>query len=612
MKTKFILVFLLAATFAGYFFLFPIGDNIAGDTHSNKERRIETTNTPKGINKTSDEKLQTLQKNFPKDIIKLTQPEETKWWHSTNVYQIWIRSFYDSNDDGHGDLAGITEKLDYIASLGTDTIWLTPIFKSPSYHGYDVEDYYAIDERYGSMNDFENLVEQAKAKGIRILLDLALNHVSEDHTWFQNAIEKAPKFQDYFIWKNEIPTNYGRAWESELDPTAVWHSKPNREGYYYAVFGWTQPDLNFKNRVVIEEMKSVAKFWLEKGVDGFRLDAIRYLVEEDNGQADTKSNLAFWREFSKHVKTINPNALLVGEALTETKVVGNYFDNGEGIDQAFEFDFNYRVSSVLKNAEKDLNLPPELMVSLEDVQHSMKNALWSRFEERENSSAPSYFFSTLINNHDYNRFHTKYPGDLERSKLAAALLLLSPGAVYLYYGEEIGMTQHKTTDDVYQRSLMQWDSSLTAGFNTSGTRWLDNGDYFFWLEDFSPWWQSYWDNNSEKESENVASQDSDGDSLLNYYRALINLRKSDQVISSPHYIRKFDDTGYAWVTKYYRDNEERLIVQNLNADDIVSVNLPSELDGQYVDLITNTPVTIENEMMLDPGVTLVLSKSIQQ
>ncbi|MBP8228456.1 MAG: alpha-amylase, partial [Pararheinheimera sp.] len=215
------------------------------------------------------------------------------WWQDAVFYQIWPRSFYDTNGDGTGDFKGIEAKLPYLQDLGINAIWLTPMFEAPSYHGYDFTEFYQVEQDYGSMQDFEQLVQAAKAKNINIILDLVINHISDKHEWFQRSAKGEAPYKDYFVWRDELPSDgWGPAWSTEVKPEAVWHYNEERKAYYYAAFGASQPDLNLKHPDVIAEMKKMAKFWLDKGVAGFRLDAVRY-VQEDGPQqrADTQGTI---------------------------------------------------------------------------------------------------------------------------------------------------------------------------------------------------------------------------------------------------------------------------------------------------------------------------------
>lgn len=541
-------------------------------------------------------------------VIERALPETPRWWHSANVYQIWVRSFYDSNNDGHGDIQGITQKLDYIQSLGVDTIWLSPIFESPSHHGYDVTDFRTIEEDFGSMQDFETLLSEAKSRNIKIILDIALNHISEYHDWFLKALEGNEEYSDYFIWRNAMPKNQGTAWKEENNPSAVWHSKEDRDDYYYAVFGWTQPDLNYRNPKVKSEIFDVLSFWLNKGVNGFRLDALRYLIEDENlEQADTKETIALIRELSAHVKAANPEALLVGEVLTNNETIATYYDKGLGIDQAFDFNVRNQIEGVI--------LPPkqkdeEAMPAEQQLQFAsaFQLSLWDALTRQNNQKdAPDAFYASFLNNHDLVRANSAWGTDANRAKIAAALAYLRPGPTYTYYGEEVGQGQYDTTEDVYKRSIMQWDSSDTAGFNENGKRWLDNGEYFYWLDNFSPWWKGYWEQLGNRGVFNVEKQLEKSDSILAVYKQLLMLRKSDEVIHSPKYVQRFDNTGNVWTVRHVLNNETRVFVINLNPDAETLFITPTDLIGEYKDLINESDFSLKSDYLMAPGQFLVLS-----
>lgn len=536
-------------------------------------------------------------------LLTLSQPTDQKWWNNAVIYQIWPRSFYDENGDGNGDFKGLKQKLDYIASLGVDAIWLTPVFESPSYHGYDAANFYQIESDFGTMEDFDAFIAAAKAKGIKVILDLVVNHVSEHHSWFQKALQKDPTYSDYFVWQKELPENYGRAWGNEIDPTLVWHKKAQRDEYYYGAFGWTQPDLNFNNPKVVEEIKKVASFWLNKGVDGFRLDAIRYLIESDGieGQADTQGTIDFWSEFSAHVKSANKDALLVGEALTETDKIGAYYNQGKGLDAAFDFGFNY----VAQGALEVVDNPPPL--ARDRIGKSIRNNIWNTFAHRyANPDVPGNFYHTFINNHDHDRLNVFLEDDIGRAKIAASILLLAPGTRYIYYGEEVGVTQQHRGDDMFRRGLMQWDNSDNAGFNSTNNRWLDNSDWFFWIENFDPWWEAYWQDNRAKH--HVAAQEKDTDSLLSFYKALIKLRKEDDALNMPDTMELYSNTEMVWMVKYSKGAENRWILLNLDANQDSSFVLPNFLSGELTDTFQQKKVRFENdEVVLAPGELMILT-----
>lgn len=523
-------------------------------------------------------------------------------------YQIWVRSFYDSDGDGNGDIDGLREKLPYLKSLGVGAIWLSPIFESPSYHGYDTTDYYKIDNDYGTMADFDRFISEAKKQDIRVILDLVINHVSDQHPWFIKSLNKDPEYADYFVWSNNLPPNYGPAWFNTPDPTRVWHYKEAREGdWYYGVFGYQQPDLNLKNPKVFEEIKEVAAFWLDKGVDGFRLDAIRYLIEEGGipHQADTQSTLDLLSEFNSFVKSKNPNAYLIGEVHADNEITAKYYAEGNGIDAVFDFHFSkYIVDSFYVN-------PMDIKPSQEEVEkyiENIKGAFWKNLNQRMASGIPPHFFSPLMNNHDSERAVTIFDNSLARAKVAAAMSLTSPGTPFIYYGEEIGMPQAGTMDDMYRRALMQWDDTENSGFNNSGKRWLDEGSWFPWNADFKPWWNTYWLALLNRNTYTVAGQKNNSDSLLNFYTALIDIRKKNLALSTPEEIVFYDNTGSIWVTKYSKEGETVWVLINLNFDTPASFSSPNSMKGAYVNLINNQQVNAETEIVLDSGEVMILVK----
>ena len=241
------------------------------------------------------------------------------WWNGAVFYEVFVRSFADSDGDGKGDLRGLLAKLDYLndgdpattADLGVDALWLMPVFESPSYHGYDVVDYRAIERDYGTAADLDALVVAAHARGVRVIVDLVLNHTSVEHPWFrESASSPSSPRRDWYLWS---PTDLG--WTQPWNPESgsCWHERNG--AFYYALFWSGMPDLNYRTPAVREEAKAIASFWLARGVDGFRLDAARHLVEDGPGPAlvDTPETHAFWKEFAAHVRSVKPDAVLVGE-----------------------------------------------------------------------------------------------------------------------------------------------------------------------------------------------------------------------------------------------------------------------------------------------------------
>ena len=287
------------------------------------------------------------------------------WWNDTVFYEIFVRSFYDSNADGIGDINGIIEKLDYLndgnpnttKDLGVTGIWLMPINPSPSYHGYDPTDYYGVNTDYGTMDDFTKLMEECHKRGIRVIIDMVYNHSSNQNPWFIEARDQPQSAKhDWYVWSATDP-GYAGPWGEK-----VWYQTV--AGYYYAIFASTQPDLNYTNSSVTDEMLNIAKYWIQDvGVDGFRLDAGRYLVEEGKDQQDTASTHAWWKNFYTFCKGINPQAMTVGEIYTTNFIVDDYVKNDE-FDQAFNFDL---ASQILKNVDRQnaVNLNAAIKSSFE-------------------------------------------------------------------------------------------------------------------------------------------------------------------------------------------------------------------------------------------------------
>ena len=395
------------------------------------------------------------------------------WWNDTVFYEIFVRSFSDSNGDGIGDFNGITAKLNYLKELGITGIWLMPINPSPSYHGYDITDYEAVNPQYGTMDDFKNLLSEAHKRGIRVILDLVLNHTSDQHPWFIAAQDPNSPYRNYYIWTDTDPGYLG-PWGEK-----VWYKTPT--GYYYAIFSQSMPDLNYKNPDVTTQMEGVTQFWLQQvGVDGFRLDAVRHLIEEGKVQANTKSTHTWLQQFFSFYKSIIPNAITVGELSGESPDIMSSYVANRQLDLAFDFNL---ASALINSANKGLNqdATSQLRVSYKLL--------------------PNLQDATFLTNHDQDRLMSDLGKNPDKVKVAASLLLTSPGVPFLYYGEEVGLEGQGQDPD--KRRSMQWSSETNAGFS-SANPW----------EAVGPDYQTY----------NVASETNDPLSILSHYRDLIRIR----------------------------------------------------------------------------------------
>ncbi len=445
------------------------------------------------------------------------------WWNEAVFYQIFVRSFYDSDGNGIGDFNGITAKLDYLNDgdpkttddLGVTGIWLMPIMPSPSYHGYDVTDYRAVNFDYGTMDDFQRLLEEAHRRGIHVIVDLVVNHTSVDHPWFEEAKSNADSpYRDWYIWSTENPGYLG-PWQQE-----VWHFSPSGE-YYYGVFWSGMPDLNYRTPAVGAEMKDVARFWLEEvGVDGFRVDGARHLVEEGQVQVNTDSSVAWFGEFTTYYKSLDPDVMAVGEVWDSSYVAARYPKNG-ALDMVFDFDGSTGLLKAVnwKSAQPAYNV------------------------FTSNQQIGSKYLATFLTNHDMNRVMSQVQQKPDRARCAATLLLTGPGTPFIYYGEEIGMTGVKPDEQL--RTPMQWSNEENAGFSTT-TPWISlNADY---------------------KTSNVADQAKDPDSLYVHYRSLIQLRMQHPALRTGEYIKVNSKSGSVYAALRVSEEEVILVLVNLGED----------------------------------------------
>lgn len=404
--------------------------------------------------------------------VAFAQPAE-----GTVFYEIFLRSFQDSDGDGIGDLKGAAERLDYLQELGVGGIWLMPLHPSPSYHGYDVTDYRSVNPDYGTLQDFRAFVAAAHERGMDVVLDLVVNHTSSEHPWFRQAEAGNAERRAFYSFSETDP-----GWQG-LGGSA-WH--PSGDDYYLGLFWSEMPDLNYRNPAVLREMQNVARFWLEQGVDGFRVDAIQHILESDTGViANTPENIAWVGDFGRFIKTVNPDAYLVGETWTDTDTIVRYHERA-GLD----YSFNYPLFTALTSSVQDRS-PGELARVLAQDE--------ARYPEGARRA-------TFISNHDQIRPGTALGflrRDEARLKLAAGLLLTLPGTPFLYYGEELGLPNGPGDADEEKRTPMLWDASANYGF-TTGTPW------------YAP--------SSDDGTLTVAAQAENPDSVLSWYKTLIALR----------------------------------------------------------------------------------------
>jgi alpha-amylase len=417
---------------------------------------------------------------------------EKKDHRSGVYYEIFVRAFHDSDGDGIGDFNGITQKLDYLndgdpntdTDLGVEGIWLMPIHPSPSYHGYDVTDFYDVNPSFGTMADFENLIKEAHKRGIKIIIDLIVNHTSSKHLWFINSAY-APEgpYRDWYVWADK-DDDIG---EQSALGSVGWHFANDR--YYQGTFWDQMPDLNFDHPPVQKEIGKVGQFWLKKGVDGFRLDAAKHIFVDKqsdiNNPEIAKKNQNMWQLFRKDLNQINPKAILVGEVWDVSNTIAMF------LDQALDSAFNFELQGLILSAVKD--------GSRSEIARYLKGV----YEEYDAEAKGQYIDSTFIGNHDKARVMTTLFEDREKAKMAATFQLTLPGVPYIYYGEELGMTGNKPDEEI--RLPFPWYKS---GSGTGQTNWYQD--------------ETIYDSTNFEHAYDV--QINDESSIYNHYRTLIHLR----------------------------------------------------------------------------------------
>ena len=535
------------------------------------------------------------------------------WWKEAVFYQIYPRSFNDTDGDGVGDIRGIAEKVDYIDELGVDALWLNPVYESPQAdYGYDVSDYRAIHDEYGTMEDWENLLEKLHDRDIRLVMDLVANHTSDEHAWFVKSRESEDGYEDYYVWRegeksegnegveNSPPNN----WESAFGGSA-WKYDEGRDEFYLHLFHDKQPDLNWRNPDVREEIADVVEWWLEKGVDGFRMDVVNLLSKpEEFPDGEPESGWVGYEHFANGPRihdylgelcerAFEPyDAVTVGEMPEVTPDEAERYAE-DGIDIVIPFEhMELDTGDTVDWYTTEVDL-----VELKEV--------FSRWQETD------CWTSLYWNNHDQPRAVSRFGDDeeyrVESAKMLATLSFTLKGTAFIYQGEEIGMTnaEFESFDEIKDtgtlrraklameeigikgfenvrdivnywtrdnaRTPMQWDDEESAGFTDAGVE---------------PWIKI----NPNHEYINVKEAREDEDSILSYYRDLIELRKRNAVLVYGDYELLLDDHPEVYVyersSKGNEDEEnDRVLVTANFFDGEPSFSLPEDYDCELVEVI---------------------------
>lgn len=480
----------------------------------------------------------------------MTEHDES-WWKTATIYQIYPKSFCDSGSKGTGDIKGIISKLDYLKHLSVDAIWLTPVYASPMIdNGYDISDYYSINPQFGTMEDFDLLLSEAHQRGIRIVMDIVVNHTSTEHAWFQSALgDKNSPYRDYYIWKDPVNGQAPTNWQSKFGGNA-WEMDEATGQYFLHLFAKEQADLNWENPVVREEVKDVISFWAEKGVDGFRLDVINLISkQQDFPNDDIGDGRRFYTDgprVHEYLKEISEavfqkyGSVTVGEMSSTTLEHCQQYSNVDNSELSMVFNFHH-LKVDYTNGEKWTNAPFDFL---------QLKSIFNHWQTGLNGKGWGALFWC---NHDQPRVVSRLGNDqqyrVESAKMLAASVHMMQGTPYIYQGEEIGMTNPSYTEisqyrdvestNMYDimvnrdgvahqdmmailaqksrdnsRTPMQWNSEPYAGFSQARP-WLDVAN-------------NYTEINAEQALE-------DKDSVFYFYKALIELRKQVQVITHGRY-----------------------------------------------------------------------------
>lgn len=516
--------------------------------------------------------------------------KHTKWWNKSVIYQIYPRSFQDSNNDGIGDLQGIIQRLDYLADLGIDAIWLSPVCMSPQEdNGYDISDYRDIDPLFGNLDDMDELISEGKKRNIKIILDLVLNHSSDEHFWFQEAKKgKDNPYHDYYVWRDgvagELPNDMKACFGG-----SCWEWVPELSQYYFHQFAIKQPDLNWDNPKLRKEIYDMINWWIDRGIGGFRLDVIDQIAKEPDLKITCNGSRLheFIRELSKETFQ-RADLVTVGEAWGANVELAKLYSNPDGSEFSMVFQFEHSCIDQIPGKEK-WDLAPLDLIKLKSV---FKNWQVSLHEKGWNS--------LFWNNHDLPRIVSRWGNDttyrVESAKMLAMILHGMQGTPYIYQGEELGMTNVKFAIEDYRdieslnlykeriehgythedimaslhaksrdnaRTPMQWDDSTHAGF-TQDTPWIHvNPNY--------------------KEI-NAAAQVHDENSVFSCYKKLISFRKQYDIFTEGSFslLCPLHSSIFAYERSLY---DQKLIVIANFFESVISVTLDEFIQSENFECI---------------------------
>lgn len=505
--------------------------------------------------------------------------DEKLWYKNAIFYEVNVRAFRDSNADGHGDLPGLIQKLDYLKDLGVDCIWLMPIYESPLRDdGYDISDYYKIQSTFGSVEDFQRLITEAHNRDIRVITDLVMNHTSDQHAWFQSARQdRNSPYRDYYVW-SDTDQKYQEARIIFLDTEdSNWTWDEVAGQYFWHRFYSSQPDLNYDNPEVRTEMGKIIQFWMDKGIDGFRADAVPYLFEREGTNCENLPEThAYLKQVRRFLDENYPDRILLAEANQWPKDVLEYFGDGDEFHMGFHFPVMPRIFMSLKKQDRSslvwiMNETPPIPencqwctflrnhdeLTLEMVTEEERQWMWEQYAPEDRMR---------LNLGIRRRLAPLLDNDPTKIRLANALLFSLPGTPIIYYGDEIGMG-----DDIWLfdrngvRTPMQWNDRQNAGFSEA-----DPKDLYTPVIDKPPY---------SPAQVNVSKQQKDPDSHYHFMKKLIQIRKQNDVFGNGdfHWVL-FEDKAIAAYTRSW-NNETVLILNNLSDQEISIEKEIANLNG---------------------------------
>ena len=519
------------------------------------------------------------------------------WYKEMSVYQIWTRSFCDGDGDGIGDLKGVLSKLDYIKSLGVDAIWFSPIYKSPQKdYGYDISDYRSIAPEYGTMEDFMAILDGAHERGLKVIMDLVVNHTSDQHKWFQESLKGEDNpYHDYYIWRKGKGKNPPNNWKSTF-PGPAWEYNEKLDKYYLHLFAVEQCDLNMDNPAVRNEVKDIMRFWLDMGVDGFREDVITYISKKEGLPNGFPLPVAcgmehftcgphlyeYLQEFNDEVLS-KYDCMTVGEAPMMTPDLAlKFIDERDSKKQVLKMMFNFQ------HMEADCIITSFITTkfSLKKLKSAMSNWQTKLYGKGWNA--------LYLENHDQPRIISRYGSEnfrVESGKMLATMYICQRGTPYIYQGQEIGMTNIRLPElDMYvdvatyntydickklgfphksimkrlmrasrdnARTPVQWTSGKNAGFTTAEKPW-------FYI-------------NPNYTEVNVEDAEKDPDSILNYYRKLLKFRKENEIVIYGDYKEHYHESDKLFVYERNYEGKKMLVISSFS-DKIERFKAPKGFD----------------------------------